>query len=89
MPLKRMVGTRHGVSIEVAACDAASVAVELSCACMFAHEVDAQAPRGGLAHLDGALGGRLLTLRGEGSFQALIGQILVIDTPPSTITARS
>ncbi|MGN8000473.1 hypothetical protein [Sphingomonas sp. 22176] len=91
MTQRQLVGTLHGVAIEVAAWDGSAAQVDLSCACMFEAELGGGPPTGGLAHLDHALGGTLLRLRlrGEGIFRANVGETLYIDQPPATVAARA
>lgn len=79
----------RGVSIEVAAWDGAGADVDLSCACMFSHELAVAGPAGGLLHLDQALGGALTSLRRSGHFRADVMETLLLDRPPATIHARS
>lgn len=86
---RRIVGTLHGVAIEVAAWDGSAAEVDLSCACMFTEETDGGPPVGGLAHLDRALGGALVQLRTDGLFAAEAGETLFIDRPPSAVAARA
>lgn len=83
------VGSAFDVSIEVAAWDAVGADVELSCAGVFSRE-EADAPlSGGLAHLNEALGGRLLELRREGAFTAAIGECLLVPNPPGIVQAKA
>ncbi len=56
---------------------------------MFAHEIGNEPPKGGLAHLNDALGGRLLDLRKEGYFRARAGESLLIALPPATVSATA
>lgn len=81
------IGFSHGVSVEVAVRDAVTAEVDLSCACMFSHEVG-EGPTGGLAHLDATLGHAATLLRREGHFAAAEGETLLIPRPPSGIAAR-
>lgn len=89
MTRRQIVGTLHGVVIEVAAWDGSAAEVDLSCACMFAGEVGGRPPVGGLAHLDAALSGQLLQLRAEGLFTATAGDTLYLDQPPTAVAARA
>ncbi|OAN59894.1 M17 family peptidase N-terminal domain-containing protein [Sphingomonas sp. TDK1] len=89
MTSRQIVGTFHGVVIEVAAWDGSAAAVDLSCACMFAEEVGGRPPVGGLAHLDAALDGQLLQLRAEGLFAATAGETLYLDPLPAAVAARA
>ncbi len=85
----RVIGTRHNVSIEIAAWDGAMADVDLSCACMFNHEQDRGGPQGGLGHLDALLGGRLVQLRRDGLFRGERGETALIDRPPGAFAARA
>lgn len=82
------IGTRHGVTLLVAVRDAVTAEVDLSCAGVFAHELGAAAPVGGLAHLDAALDHAVTRLRAEGHFTAGEGETLLISRPPPGIAAR-
>ncbi|WP_084583128.1 M17 family peptidase N-terminal domain-containing protein [Sphingomonas azotifigens] len=89
MTRRQIVGTLHGVAIEVAAWDGSAADVDLSCACMFASELGGGPPVGGLAHLDRALDGQLLHLRTEGVFAGQAGETLYLDRLPPAVTARA
>jgi len=90
MTERKIVGTLHGVAIEVAAWDGSAAEVDLSCACMFTEELGGGPPVGGLAHLDAALGGALVRLRADGIFAAEIGETLFLDQPPPpSVAARA
>jgi hypothetical protein len=89
MTERQIVGTLHGVAIEVAAWDGSAAEVDLSCACMFTEELGGGPPVGGLAHLDAALGGALVRLRAERVFAAEIGETLLLDQPPPSVAARA
>nr|WP_315381293.1 M17 family peptidase N-terminal domain-containing protein [uncultured Sphingomonas sp.] len=86
---RQIVGTLHGVAIEVAAWDGSAAQVDLSCACMFTKELGRDVPVGGLAHLDQALGGALVQLRAAGLFSAEAGATLLLDQPPPAVAARA
>jgi hypothetical protein len=83
------IGQWRGVSIAVAAHDAVSVDVDLSIAAMFAHEIDATRPMGGLLHLDEALGGALLRLRADGIFSAAAGELPSLSSPLPPVRAAT
>ena len=76
------IGQYRGVKIELVTVDATGAQVDLSCACMFTHEVDHQPLAGGLANLDAALGGQLAQARRDGAFRAQPLETLLI-TPPA------
>jgi hypothetical protein len=80
-------GTYRGVTLDVAVWDAVGADVDLSCACMFTHEIG-PGPSGGLADLDGALSGALLALRRDGIFRGELMDTLTL-TPASRIRGRS
>lgn len=88
MPEQQTLGSWQGVSIEIAAWDGVMADVDLSFACMFAHELDG-GPRGGLLHLNHALSGMLMQLRDEGAFLGDPRETLLIKQPPATIAARA
>jgi hypothetical protein len=83
------IGTWRGVSLDVAAWDGVGAEVDLSVACLFEHEPDGGTLQGGARHLDDAMGGALQRLRGDGSFRARSGDTLLIDRPPTGISATA
>lgn len=82
------VGAWRDITVEIAGWDGVAATVDLSCACMFAHEAHGAALTGGLAHLDGVLGGILQTLRGEALFTARRGESLLVTLPPEGIAGK-
>jgi hypothetical protein len=86
---REIVGTLHGIVVEVAAWDGSAAEVDLSCAGMFTQTLAGGRPVGGLAHLDQALGGALTALRDEGRFGATAGEILHIERPPAAVAASA
>lgn len=88
MPEQKTLGSWQQVSLDIAAWDGVAADVDLSCACMFTHELDG-GPRGGLLHLDHALSGMLLRLREEGVFRGAAMETLLISQPPEAIAARA
>lgn len=89
MTTPRTIGSRHGVTIQVAAWDGVGAQTALSCACMFTRELSGDGPQGGLKHLDDALGSRLVTLRRDGRFDAARGSSLFIEPLPAGFTASA
>lgn len=83
------IGSYRNVSVEVAGWDSTAATVDLSCACMFTHEAHGATLGGGLAHLDGALGGTLRTMRKDGLFTAERGERLFIAAPPAAVAASA
>ncbi len=84
---RNAVGTYRGVVIELVTVDATGADVDLSCACMFTHEINQQPLAGGLRNLDAALGGQLSQLRQAGGFTAQPLETLLIDQPPASAQA--
>lgn len=84
----QVLGSRQGVSLDIAAWDGAAADVDLSVACMFTRELEGGL-RGGLLHLDRALSGKLVRLRDEGVFLGEAGETLLISLPPETVAARA
>lgn len=82
-------GTWRGVSLEIAAWDAARVEVDLSVACMFAQETANAGLNGGLLHLDQALSGSLTALRRSGEFKAGFMEAILVSKPPITVKAKA
>jgi hypothetical protein len=86
---RRTVGRWRDVAIDVAGWDGAGAAVDLSCACMFMHEMPGKPMAGGLLHLDQALGGTLRGLRTEQVFRGTIAETLLLSSPPATVAGRA
>lgn len=87
MTEQAQIGSWRGVQLGLAVWDAAKADVDVSFACMFAHELAGEGPAGGLRHLDDALGGALTNLRREGRFRAEPLDMLRINGPPTAIAA--
>jgi len=81
------IGHYQNLNIELVTWDCASAEVELSCACIFEHEMNNLSFSGGLAHLDEALNGRLDLIRKNNWFSAKLNDVLLINQTPSTIQA--
>ena len=81
------IGRYQNLNIELVTWDCASAEVELSCACVFEHEMNHRSFSGGLAHLDEALNGRLDLIRKNNWFSAKIGDSLLLNQTPSIIQA--
>ncbi|MFV5629919.1 M17 family peptidase N-terminal domain-containing protein [Acinetobacter oleivorans] len=81
------IGRYQNLDIELVTWDCASAEVELSCACIFEHEMNNLSFSGGLAHLDEALNGRLNEIRKNNWFSAKLNDALLINQTPSTIQA--
>ena len=81
-PKRFRFGTYREVVLEVPVWDAAGAEVDLSCACMFAHEVG-PGPTGGLRHLDQVVGGALLRLRAEAIFRGEVSETLLLSRVPA------
>lgn len=81
------IGCYQNLNIELVTWDCASAEVELSCACIFEHEMNNLSFSGGLAHLDDALNGRLNVIRKNKWFSAKLNDVLLINQTPSTIQA--
>ncbi|PTV43463.1 peptidase M17 [Acinetobacter oleivorans] len=81
------IGHYQNLDLELVTWDCASAEVELSCACIFEHEMNNRSFSGGLAHLDEALNGRLDLIRKNNWFSAKLNDVLLINQTPSTIQA--
>lgn len=81
------IGHYQNLDIELVTWDCASAEVELSCACIFEHEMNNRSFSGGLAHLDEALNGRLNEIRKNNWFSAKLNDVLLINQTPSKIQA--
>jgi len=81
------IGRYQNLNIELVTWDCATAEVELSCACIFEHEMNNRSFSGGLAHLDDALNGRLYEIRKNNWFSAKLNDSLLINQTPSTIQA--
>ncbi len=87
-PRRHPIGRAQGVEFDVVAWDGAHADVALSVACMFRREAAGAVIRGGLLHLDQALGGALTALRSSGDFRADEMETLLIQTPPAGVRAK-
>ncbi|WP_447506670.1 M17 family peptidase N-terminal domain-containing protein [Acinetobacter oleivorans] len=81
------IGHYQNLDIELVTWDCASAEVELSCACIFEHEMNNRSFSGGLAHLDEALNGRLDLIRKNNWFSAKLNDALLINQTPTKIQA--
>lgn len=81
------IGHYQNLDIELVTWDCTTAEVELSCACIFEHEMNNSSFSGGLAHLDEALNGRLNKIRENNWFSAQLNDALLINQTPSTIQA--
>lgn len=81
------IGHYQNLDIELVTWDCTTAEVELSCACIFEHEMNNGSFSGGLAHLDEALNGRLNEIRENNWFSAQLNDALLINQTPSTIQA--
>lgn len=81
------IGHYQNLDIELVTWDCASAEVELSCACIFEHEMNNRSFSGGLAHLDEALNGRLNEIRKNNWFSAKLNDALLINQTPTKIQA--
>lgn len=81
------IGHYQNLDIELLTWDCTTAEVELSCACIFEHEMNNRSFSGGLAHLDEALNGRLNEIRENNWFSAQLNDALLINQTPSTIQA--
>lgn len=76
---RSQIGTYKSVEIELVTWDASMAEVDLSCACLFTHEINQKEPVGGLLHLNDALDGLLFTLRDQKAFNGNYLDTLLID----------
>lgn len=83
------IGAWAGVGIAVAPVDAVTAAVDLAAAGVFMHELSPDGAVGGLRHLDQAVGGAVMRLRGDGVFGAVPGEILALSTPRAPVVAST
>lgn len=81
------IGHYQNLDIELVTWDCASAEVELSCACIFEHEMNNRSFSGGVAHLDEALNGRLDLIRKNNWFSAKLNDVLLINQTPTKIQA--
>jgi leucyl aminopeptidase len=81
------IGHYQNLDIELVTWDCTTAEVDLSCACIFEHEMNNRSFSGGLAHLDDALNGRLNEIRKNNWFSAKLNDALLINQTPSTIQA--
>lgn len=81
------IGHYQNLNIELVTWDCTTAEVDLSCACIFEHEMNNRPFSGGLAHLDDALNRRLDLIRKNNGFSANLNDALLINQTPSTIKA--
>lgn len=81
------IGHYQNLDIELVTWDCTTAEVDLSCACIFEHEMNNRPFSGGLAYLDDALNGRLNEIRKNNWFSANLNDALLINQTPSTIQA--
>ncbi|CAI3102322.1 hypothetical protein MWMV8_MWMV8_00186 [Acinetobacter calcoaceticus] len=81
------IGHYQNLDIELVTWDCTTAEVDLSCACIFEHEMNNRPFSGGLAHLDDALNRRLDLIRKNNGFSANLNDALLINQTPSTIKA--
>lgn len=81
------IGRYQNLDIELVTWDCTTAEVDLSCACIFEHEMNNRPFSGGLTHLDEALNGRLNEIRKNNWFSAKLNDVLLINQTPSTIQA--
>ncbi|MBJ9720670.1 peptidase M17 [Acinetobacter calcoaceticus] len=85
--MQTKIGHYQNLNIEIVTWDCTTAEVELSCACIFEHEMNKSSFSGGLAHLNDALNGRLCEIRKNNWFSAKLNDSLLINQTPSTIQA--
>ena len=76
---RSLIGQYKSVEIELVTWDASMAEVDLSCACLFSHEINLEEPVGGLRHLNDALDGLLFSLRDQKAFTGNYLDTLLID----------
>ena len=81
------IGHYQNLDIELVTWDCTTAEVDLSCACIFEHEMNKRSFSGGLAHLDDALNGRLNKIRKNNWFSAKFNDVLLLNQTPETIKA--
>ena len=81
------IGHYQNLNIDLVTWDCTTAEVDLSCACIFEHEMNNRSFSGGLAHLDDALNRRLNEIRKNNWFSAKLNDALLINQTPSTIQA--
>ncbi len=84
-----LIGSRLGITFDVAAQSPDDAHVDLSVACMFEHEAAGASLSGGLLQLDAALGGALTSARASGSFRGHLLDSLLVTSPPSPVQAQA
>ncbi|WP_342249111.1 M17 family peptidase N-terminal domain-containing protein [Sphingomonas sp. OTU376] len=84
----RTLGQRHGIRFKVAQVDVVAADVDLLVVGMF-EDAAVNRPKGGANQLDKVLHGTLRRLREGGIFKGVMGETLMLSTPPAPIRARS
>lgn len=74
-----LIGKYKDLNIEIITWDSSTAEVELSCGCIFTHEIDHAEMKGGLANLNNALDGKVKQIREQKLFQAKRFESILID----------
>lgn len=82
---RNLIGNYNGLKIEIAIWDTVTAEVELSCGCLFSHEVNSAKMQGGLADLNRALNGKIEQMRNLRLFEAARFETLLLDQKQRTI----
>ncbi len=82
------IGQYHDLNLNIVTWDGVTAEVDLSCGCLFDHEVDYAPIQGGLADLNQTLNGKLLHIREQKLFQAVRFETLLFDQTQPNIQSE-
>ncbi len=83
-----LIGQYKNLNINIVTWDGVTAEVDLSCGCLFDHEVDHAPVQGGLADLNQTLNGKLLQIREEKLFTAVRFETLLFDQAQPNIQSE-
>ncbi|MBJ9985603.1 peptidase M17 [Acinetobacter sp. S40] len=84
---RKTIGTYKKLKIEIVTWDGVTAEVDLSCGCLFHHEINGMTMQGGLADLDHALDGKIHTIRDKNLFDATRFDHLLLNQSQTSIYA--
>lgn len=83
-----LIGQYKKLNLNIVTWDGVTAEVDLSCGCLFEHEVDHAPVQGGLADLNQTLNGKLLQIRQQKLFQAVRYETILFDQPQPNIQSE-
>lgn len=83
-----LIGQYKKLNLNIVTWDGVTAKVDLSCGCLFDHEVDHAPVQGGLADLNQTLNGKLLQIRQQKLFQAVRYETILFDQAQPNIQSE-